>query len=138
MGIPEPSRTSGTTFGRSHRLRLAMQFVQDNLSTPVRLEDVARVADLSRNYFSFYFRDRVGVRFSDWLATLRVAQAEILLSTTQLDIDQVAALVGCTPRTLQRQFQRNRQTTPTAYRRRQQSAVAVRQPSRLRKTELRS
>jgi AraC-like DNA-binding protein len=72
---------------------------------PVPLVTAARIAHLCPNYFSTYFRDRVGVCFSTWQAAERTDHAKKLLLDGYAQIRAAAEAAGYTdPCTFARAF----------------------------------
>lgn len=79
--------------------------------------DLVTLARTSRRSLERHVRERLGISPRDWIDEQRIITACRLLETTDLAIDAVAerAGYGSTP-TLRRAMQRQRATTPTAYR----------------------
>ncbi len=64
------------------------------------------------------FRRQVGTTLLQWLLAARVRRAQLLLETTGLSVEQVAAQAGFgSAVTLRDRFARSVGTTPAAYRR---------------------
>ncbi len=78
----------------ARRLRDAMAFIEDNLSRPLSLGDIARVAGLSVSQFNVQFRRSVGVPVHQYVIRRRVDRAAGLLRDGRLSINQVAMEVG--------------------------------------------
>jgi transcriptional regulator GlxA family with amidase domain len=79
--------------------------------------DVARVAGLSAEHFCRAFKQVTGLRFTDYVARLRVEKASKLLRSTSHDISHVALLCGFhSIAQFNRTFRRVTQQTPTAVR----------------------
>ena len=98
------------------RLARVKEYVESNLDGDVSLVTVAAVARMERGYFSRFFRQKTGVRFSSWVASLRVRQAMELMRSANHSITRVAYSVGfCDMRTFERIFKRNTMMTPSAF-----------------------
>lgn len=79
----------------------------ENLDSDFDVRDAARVAGLESHYFSTFFRKRVGVGFSQWVAMQRVHRAKLLLERQDIAITTVAFAVGFgSLRTFERAFQK--------------------------------
>ncbi len=92
--------------------------VARNLDRRIPLDEAADVAGYERTYFSTYFRAKVGVTYTQWLAALRVSRAIELLARQELTIAEVADSSGFGDvRTLERNFRRYLSTTPSHFRR---------------------
>lgn len=76
------------------RLRLAQAYVDAHLAGPVRLEDIARAAGLTRMHFAAQFRAATGVRPHDYLLHRRIERAKRLLAQTETAIVDIALAVG--------------------------------------------
>lgn len=76
------------------RLRLATAYIEANLGSPVRLEDVARATGLTRMHFAAQFRAATGVRPHDYLLHRRIERAKILLLRMETTVVDVALEVG--------------------------------------------
>ena len=101
------------------RAREAAQYVRDNLSRPIRLEDVAERAGLTPCAFSRYFAEKVGITFSSLLKILRIEHALEELEVCDGAISRLAEKTGyqsgCT---FSRAFKEVTGKTPSEYRRR--------------------
>lgn len=91
---PDRRRPDRSPFRYYERLDRVAGYIRLNLSHPISLTEAASVASLEPKYFSVYFKQRVGLCFRDWLVTLRIEQAEKLMASRDLSIDEVAFAVG--------------------------------------------
>jgi len=95
------------------RLDRVRTFVEENLTEPLTLEDAANVAAMERTYFSYFFRQKLGVTFSAWLQYLRVSRALDLIRSRDHSITEVAFAVGFNELgTFQKAFKRWTSLTP--------------------------
>jgi AraC family transcriptional regulator len=76
------------------RLRRAIEFMHDNYSRELSLEEIASAAYLSEYHFARLFKQVAGITPHFYLANLRLERARELLSKTAIPIGQVAAMVG--------------------------------------------
>ena len=60
------------------RLKRLHEYVEQNYSESIPLEQTARIADLQASYFSSYFRAQVGITFTEWLSQVRVKKTRKL------------------------------------------------------------
>ena len=98
------------------RLARVKEYVESNLDGDVSLATVAGVAGLEHGYFSRFFRQKTGVRFSSWVASLRIRQAMELMRSANRSIARVAYSVGFRHvRTFERTFKRDTMMTPSAF-----------------------
>jgi len=76
------------------RLRRAIEFMHDNFSRELALEEIASAAYLSEYHFARLFKQITGVTPHVYLANLRLERARRLLADTALSISEIAAMVG--------------------------------------------
>ena len=95
-----------------------LDWILENLAQELTVADLAGRAGMSERTFARRFREETGTTPHRWLLTQRVAQADRLLESGDLGIDQVADLCGFGSATMLRHhFRRLRGTSPTRYRR---------------------
>lgn len=70
------------------------QFCRLNLARPIGVEDMARVAKMSRFHFSRQFEKARGVTPGYYLARLRLYKAMRLLARSELSLKEIAGLCG--------------------------------------------
>lgn len=99
------------------RLRRAIEFMHDNYSGNLSLEEIASAAYLSEYHFARLFKELVGVTPHVYLANLRLERARKLLVETELAISEVATLVGYHSQShFTKIFKSTTGLTPRAYR----------------------
>jgi AraC family transcriptional regulator len=76
------------------RLRRAVEFMHDNYSRELALEEIAEAAYLSEYHFARLFKQITGVTPHVYLASLRLEGARRLLAETGLPIGQISSMVG--------------------------------------------
>ncbi|MFF4651469.1 GlxA family transcriptional regulator [Streptomyces sp. NPDC001380] len=107
----------------------------ENLNQQFDVEALAARAYMSRRTFDRRFRSLTGSAPLQWLITQRVLQAQRLLETSDLSVDEVARRCGFrSPVALRGHFRRQLGVSPAVYRtnfrsRRPQAAAAVPQQS---------
>ncbi|MBN1265359.1 MAG: response regulator [Anaerolineales bacterium] len=73
----------------------AKAFLSDNYQNPdISLQDVTGHVNISTSHFSRIFRREVGMTFVEYLTSLRIEQAKVLLCTTSKRAYEVAEEVG--------------------------------------------
>jgi transcriptional regulator GlxA family with amidase domain len=72
----------------------AMVWARSNLDRPLSLDDWAAQASMSQRTFTRHFRARTGVSGRQWLLHQRLDRARVLLETTDLGIERIAADSG--------------------------------------------
>ncbi len=96
----------------------ARQYINNNYTWGISLEEVARQVLLSPFYLSHAFTELTGMSFTDYLKTVRIHQAQSLLLTTNKAVAEVAASVGYQdPNYFSRVFRIATGKSPQQYRR---------------------
>lgn len=103
---------------KDHRFRLATQFIEDNESRPITLEDVAERVRVSPRQLQRIFRSEGGTSFRDWVEHVRLQRIREELLGTDRPIEEIALDHGyANPNYLYPVFKRKFGMTPAAYRR---------------------
>lgn len=90
----------------------------DNLSEPLTIDDMARVAMFSKFHFSRMFQRATGLSPGRFLSALRLQRAKQLLVSTSLNVADISMRVGYTSvGTFSSRFSRSVGLSPTTYRR---------------------
>jgi len=76
------------------RLRRALEFMHDNYSRELSLEEIAASAYLSEYHFARLFKQITGVTPHVYLANFRLERARRLLAETTFSISEIAGMVG--------------------------------------------
>ncbi len=93
-------------------------WMRRHLDQPLRLDDLAARAHVSRRSFTRSFRATTGMSPHQWILTQRLQLARDLLETTTHPLETVAAESGLgTGASLRQHFQRELHLSPSAYRR---------------------
>ena len=100
------------------QVKLAREFIADQLDEEVTLAALAETVGLSKHHFARAFKQSTGLSPYRYLIDCRLARAKELLATTELSMAEIAVLVGYEePTQLCRLFQAKLALSPTAYRR---------------------
>ena len=100
-------------------IRDAMEYIRNNYSREISLDDVSRQVNISPYYFSKIFKEESGLNFIEYLTNIRIDKAKELLSETDMSIKEVCATCGYTdPNYFSRSFKKNVGVTPTEYKER--------------------
>lgn len=76
------------------QLTAVMRYMQGHLREELHLSEMAAMANLSPGYFSTLLKQLTGMRFSEYVSTLRIERAKELLKNPALTIQRVAELCG--------------------------------------------
>ncbi|WP_026486716.1 AraC family transcriptional regulator [Caldanaerobius polysaccharolyticus] len=72
----------------------AIEYIKNNYKENISLEDVAHYVHLSPNYLSRLFKEEMGMSYTDYLNKLRVEESKKYLAKLDLNILDVALMVG--------------------------------------------
>jgi transcriptional regulator GlxA family with amidase domain len=115
---PPPENLNFDAFGYYRRLSRVKNFVDLHYSEPLPLRIVACVAGLETSYFSKFFREKVGIRYLEWLSWIRVQHAVALMRTRNVPITELAFAVGFQDvRSFQRAFNKHTGSSPSTIKR---------------------
>lgn len=99
------------------KLMRVLDYIDDNLSVPVDLDAMAKVAGLSRFYFASVFRRATGRPPYQHLIHRRVARAQTLIAQSELSLADIALASGfSSPAQFSTSFRRETGQSPTRYR----------------------
>lgn len=100
------------------KLRLVIDYIQDNLEQDLGLKELAALLQLSPHYFAHLFKRSVGLAPHQYVIKQRIKQAKKLLKNREISIADIAYQVGFSSQAhLNRHFKRLVGTTPGRYRR---------------------
>lgn len=92
MRTAEPER-AGTALP-AWRLKRVIHHIEEHLSEPITLHDMAAAAGLSRMHFAAQFRAATGLRPHEYLLQRRIERAQALLSDGRESLVGIALEVG--------------------------------------------
>lgn len=108
---------SKLNLGDSGALRSIVSFCAQNFSENLSLSMLEEKLHLNKYYISHLFSERLGLRFNDYINSLRISEACRLLLNSDYSITEVSERVGFnTLRTFNRAFMKQHGVSPTDYR----------------------
>ena len=108
--------------GDSNSLRAIVSFCSRNYAENLSLSLLEEKLHLNKFYISHLISGKLGLRFNDYVNSLRVSEACRYLLNSRHSVTEISALVGFnTPRTFNRAFIKQMGVSPTEYRRRRQT-----------------
>ena len=75
-------------------IKKAVQFIDSHYDCPITLEQVSRIARMSRSTFSRRFKQSIGVPFKTYLNKLRIGKAKHLMSKKGMNVTEACFAVG--------------------------------------------
>lgn len=79
---------------KKNYVKEAIQYMNENFSSGIKVSDVSRHISVDRTYFFRRFKEEVGMSPQDYLLSLRVEKAKELLRSTTKPIATIGYLVG--------------------------------------------
>lgn len=110
-----PTRT--VKFDENQAMRAVVQYCSHNFTKELSLAILEEELHLSKYYISHLFGDKLGIRFNDYVNSLRMSEACRLLRTTNMSITEISDASGFgTLRTFNRSFIKQMGLSPSDYR----------------------
>lgn len=75
-------------------LKPVIAFVEDHLGERISMTEISRIAGMSYVYFSKYFKNRMGLPFTEYVNRKRIAKASRMLAMSDRKTTDIAASVG--------------------------------------------
>lgn len=98
-------------------IKKATSYIKNNYHKDITLADAAKRANMSRTYFSVKFKQCTGFGFSEFLNSVRIMNSQNFLTTTSLNITEIATACGFNDSNyFARQFKKMNGVTPLKYR----------------------
>ncbi len=115
--LPENFQQERFKSGTAQPTSKAVSFMQNNLSQPLTLDNIAQAAHLSPSFFSRKFKQDTGYAPIEYFNHLRIQRACQLLHFSDLRINEVAAQLGIDdPFYFSRLFKKQMGVSPVEYR----------------------
>ncbi|RUT10320.1 AraC family transcriptional regulator [Dulcicalothrix desertica PCC 7102] len=104
-----------------HNFIQVIDYVEAYLEQPIELEELARIAGMSRFYFCRLFKKTIGLTPHQFVIKRRIERAKHLLFRSNLSISEIAVACGFANQNhLTRYFKRLTNVTPSVFRQRAQ------------------
>lgn len=101
----------------SDKMVMAMKKYIENNMKDASLDGLADILDMNTQYVSKYFKDKMGINFSDYLLKVRMEKARSLLDDIRYKIYEVSFMVGYkSSKNFTRAFKKYYGLTPKEYR----------------------
>lgn len=95
----------------------AIVYMENHYKEQPSMDEVARFTGFSAGYFSRLFHAQLGMTYSAYLTNIQLRHVQLLLSTTELSVLDIAHETGyCHGEYLSAQFKKKTGMTPTEYR----------------------
>ena len=101
-------------------MRAVIQYCARNFTKDLSLSILEVELHLSKYYISHLFGDKLGVRFNDYINSLRISESCRLLRTSDMSITEISSASGFgTLRTFNRAFIKQMGMSPSEYKKKQ-------------------
>jgi AraC-like DNA-binding protein len=105
-----------TIFNGDLKINLVFQYVMDNFSNPITLDEVADIASMNKTAFCRYFKNRTKKTFSSFLNEIRIGYACKLIREDNCTITEAAYLSGYnSPSHFNKQFRLIKNISPSKF-----------------------
>ena len=95
---------------------IAKEYIKNNYSKPLSLDEVSYYVNISPYYFSKIFKEGTGENFIEYLTNIRIEKAKELLGNSDYSMKEICVMVGYSdPNYFSRSFKKNVGVTPTEY-----------------------
>ncbi|MCJ7689860.1 MAG: AraC family transcriptional regulator, partial [Clostridiaceae bacterium] len=78
----------------SNTITAALKYINNNYNQEINLDAVAAFVHLNSQYLSRYFKQKVGMTFTQYIKNLRIENAKKLLASSDKSITQISLEVG--------------------------------------------
>ncbi len=100
-----------------NEMELATQYFNDNYNTAISIEDYASSRGMSISWFIRSFKQYTNVTPMQYIVSLRITNAQILLETTKYNVKEIGYIVGYdNPLYFSRIFKKQKGISPSEYR----------------------
>lgn len=88
--VKERSSTSGGFYRNEHKLKKVLTFIRSNYDSPITLQDMAQICEMSPKYFCSYFKKITKMSPTEYLMFYRVERCARMLLKTDTPITEIA------------------------------------------------
>jgi AraC family transcriptional regulator len=81
-----------------------VDYIRANLDRQIGLDTLSALVGMSKGYFGIVFKQSFGLTPSEYITSVRLEEAALLLKHTKLPINQIASMVGIHPCSFSRLF----------------------------------
>lgn len=116
--IEEKKASGDHQLVKTRKIIDTLHYISENLSGELTVEQLAKFNFINADYFSRIFKEQMGIRPLEYIQSKRIERAQLLLTTTDYSLQEIADLVGLPNISyFSRLFTRTTKKTPAAYRR---------------------
>lgn len=98
-------------------MEAAMQYFNDNYNTEINIEEYAASRGMSVSWFIRNFKQYANTTPMQYIVSIRIANAQVLLETTDYNVTEIGTIVGYdNPLYFSRIFKKQKGVSPSEYR----------------------
>lgn len=79
---------------KSRRIRKVYEYIEQHYEQPIKLNEIASLANMSESAFCHFFKKKTNCTFIDYLTNLRIAKACQLLTETSNTVTEICYMCG--------------------------------------------
>ena len=115
--LASPAFLNNTPTGPSDRFKIIMEYIMQNFEQKITLQDMSEVANMSVTSLCNFFKERFRMTFVEYVNSIRIGQACVIMSETDRTIAQIAYQSGFNSlANFNRQFKKYKGMSPSSYR----------------------
>jgi len=100
------------------QIRRVKNYIQENLESAIRLEELSEITSLSKSYFTRAFKESFGISPHAHVNRQRIARAQEIMLTTEEPLSHISVICGlCDQAHFSKLFRRVVGISPNAWRR---------------------
>lgn len=108
---------------KNDEIERIQQYIRQNYSQKITLDDLSNHVGINKYYLIRLFKQKTGLSPIDYLIHVRLAEAEKLLSTSDVTISKISDMVGFhSPSHFSKTFKESNHCTPSAFRKKHSKA----------------
>ena len=98
-------------------METAIQYFNDNYNAEINIEEYAASRGMSVSWFIRNFRQYAGTTPMQYIVSIRITNAQVLLETTDYNVTEIGSIVGYdNPLYFSRIFKKQKGVSPSEYR----------------------
>lgn len=90
----EVNSKSFDTNEKSYSINKAINYIEANYKSDLKISDIANYVSLSKSYFYTKFKKEVGTSPNEYISSFRLKQATYYIKNTNMSIKDIAEIVG--------------------------------------------
>ncbi|GAA5225277.1 AraC family transcriptional regulator [Membranihabitans marinus] len=115
--LASPTFVKNSNHATSDRFKKITGYIMQNFDQPIKLADIAELTNMSVTTFCNYFKTQFRMTFVEYVNSVRIGHACMLMSETDQNISEIAYKCGFNNlANFNRQFKKTKNQSPSQYR----------------------